>query len=172
MKRRVLDIAIAVFAACALFAGAAFADEGPGLVGICSEIRAVAAPIAGLDKNTLFQRQYDWEAVENLNFDSANEDGSLSEWQEDWFISHDWSDYGYVIANLEPGDAVTVNGETILILGREEWPKGSINWDIYDAIGWDKTVFQTCLGDYAIWIAYGLPVYPTPEFLESHSFEE
>ena len=50
----------------------------------------------------------------------------------------------------------------------EEWPSGSINWDIYDAIGWDKVVFQTCLGDSAIWISYGVPVHPTPEFLAAH----
>ena len=139
-----------------------------GFQQIYNEIYNVVTPIAGLDKNLLFKRQYDWVAVENLNFDSANEDGSLSEWQTDWFISHDWSDYGHVIAGLEPGDAVTVNGVTTLILGREEWPSGVINWDVYDAIGWDKTVFQTCLGDTAIWIAYGLHVYPTPAFLADH----
>lgn len=131
-------------------------------------IDRVAHSVLSINKDALFQRQFDWEAVETVNFDSANEDGSLSEWQVDWYISHDWSDYGAVIASLEPGDAVTVNGRTVLILGREEWPTGSINWDIYDAIGWDKVVFQTCLGDYAIWIAYGIPVHPTPEFLAEH----
>ena len=127
----------------------------------------VAWPILSIDRDALFKRHYEWVAVENVNFDSANEDGSLSEWQTDWFISHDWSDYGIAIANLEPGDVVTVNGKTILVLGRQLWPSGSINWDIYDQIGWDKVVFQTCLGDESVWIAYGVPVYPTPEFLAS-----
>ena len=73
-----------------------------------------------------------------------------------------------IVEYLEPGDAVTVNGRTILILGREIWPAGSINWDIYDAIGWDKVVFQTCFGDDEIWIAYGIPVHPSEEFLAAH----
>ena len=154
---------------CALLAGPAYANSSNmPAPNPFDAVHQVADPILSIDKDALFQRQFDWEAVENENFETANEDGSLSEWQTDWFISHDWSDYGAVIATLNPGDAVTVNGETILILGREEWPSGSINWDIYDAIGWDKTVFQTCLGDSAIWIAYGVPVHPTPEFLAEH----
>ena len=125
-------------------------------------------PIVSIDKEALFARQFDWIAVENLNFESANEDGSLSEWQTDWFISHDWSDYGHVISILRPGDAVTVNGRTILILGRDMWSNEVYNWDVYDVIGWDKVVFQTCYGDNDIWISYGIPVYPTPDFLASH----
>jgi len=142
--------------------------EQPPAFDIFRLVHDAVTPITRIDKDALFRSQYIWEAVDTVNLDSANEDGSLSEWQTDWYISHDWSDYGYVIARLEPGDAVTVNGRTILILGREIWPAGSINWDIYDAIGWDKVVFQTCLGDEEIWIAYGIPVNPTEEFLAAH----
>ena len=131
-------------------------------------MRKTAMPIVWLNRDTLFQRWYEWESVENQDFESANEDGSLSEWQEDWYISHDWSDYGIAIANLEPGDVVVVDGRVILMLGRDLWPSGVINWDVYDVVGWDKVVFQTCFGDESVWIAYGIPIYPTEELLAAY----
>ena len=166
MKRLALFIACVLCATGAFVSTPAFASETSDLL---SWVQQTAAAVANVGEENLFKRHYYWDAVENLDFESANEDGSLSEWQQDWYISHDWSDYGIAIANLEPGDAVTVNGSTVLILGRDAWPAGSINWDIFDAIGWDKTVFQTCLGDEAIWIAYGIPVNPTEEFLANHA---
>ena len=149
-------------------AGDAGETDAPPPVDPVQMVSDAVMPIVSIDKEALFARQFNWEAVENLNFDSANEDGSLSEWQTDWFISHDWSDYGHVIADLQPGDAITVNGRTILILGRDEWSNSVYNWDVYDAVGWDKIIFQTCYGDYDIWIAYGIPVNPTAGFLASH----
>lgn len=164
----VVGVLCALLFAPAYAAEAESADAGGSRADVFAAFHRVADPVLAINKDDLFRRQFDWVAVENVNFDSANEDGSLSEWQANWFISHDWSDYGAVIATLNAGDAVTVNGQTVLILGRSEWPSGSINWDIYDVIGWDKIVFQTCLGDSAIWIAYGLPVHPTPDFLAEH----
>ena len=125
--------------------------------------------ITSINPEDMFARHYDWVAVENQDFTKANEDGTLSVWQDGWYIAHDWSDYGYAIADLQPGDAVTVNGQTTLITGKSRWKAETYtNWDIYDVIGWDKYVFQTCLGDDEIWIVYGFDVHPTPEFLAQH----
>ena len=174
---------VAVFlAATFCMPGLAFADEEePAEASAESEQAAPEAPdpmrvvadkvreITSINPEDMFARHYDWVAVENQDFTKANEDGTLSVWQDGWYIAHDWSDYGYAIADLQPGDAVTVNGQTTLITGKSRWAADTYtNWDIYDVIGWDKYVFQTCLGDDEIWIVYGFDVHPTPEFLAQH----
>ena len=174
---------VAVFlAATFCMPGLAFADEeAPAEASAESEQAAPEAPdpmrivadkvreITSINPEDMFARHYDWVAVENQDFTKANEDGTLSVWQDGWYIAHDWSDYGYAIADLQPGDAVTVNGQTTLITGKSRWAADTYtNWDIYDVIGWDKYVFQTCLGDDEIWIVYGFDVHPTPEFLAEH----
>ena len=166
-----LSLIWAALAAVPAFAGEApSADAGQPTGDPFQMVASRVAEIAEVDEADLFKRHFEWVAVENLDFESANEDGSLSVWQPGWYIAHDWSDYGMAIADLEPGDAVTVNGDTILILGKKQWLQDAYtNWDIYDVIGWDKYVFQTCLGDEALWIVYGVLVHPTPEFLAQHS---
>ena len=99
---------------------------------------------------------YEFESVDQVEDDNANEDGSLGWWQARWFTAHDWSDIGKQIADMRPGDVVVIDGYPITVQGKFLWPQESTYMEIARRTGWDATILQTCVGDDKnIWIVYG-----------------
>ncbi|MBQ9007419.1 MAG: hypothetical protein IJ092_13780 [Atopobiaceae bacterium] len=85
-----------------------------------------------------------WSAEWNPDLVDAPSDGSLAEWDVCYYVTHSWSGYGLEILDMQPGDTVTINDQTILIEGIFDYPKQSILDEIIVLVG-DATVFQTCV---------------------------
>ena len=77
----------------------------------------------------------------------APEDGSLSEWAPHYYVAHSYGPYGEVILGLEQGDTVTVNGIAVTVEGAVIMPQQCAYEDVMNRVGWDATVFQTCVPD-------------------------
>ena len=77
----------------------------------------------------------------------APDDGSLSEWAPHYYVAHSYGPYGEAILGLEQGDTVTVNGVAVTVEGAVIMPQLSAYEDVMDCVGWDATVFQTCVPD-------------------------
>lgn len=88
-----------------------------------------------------------WYAEQDYYATDARDDGSLTEWSDDYFIAHEWSDYGRQILSFEPGDSVTVNGRHVVLEGVFNYPKDSYYDEIELLVGPDAVVFQTCYPD-------------------------
>ena len=74
-------------------------------------------------------------------------DGSLSEWAPHYYVAHSYGPYGEVILGLEQGDTVTVNGTAVTVEGAVIMPQQCAYEDVMNRVGWDATVFQTCVPD-------------------------
>ena len=77
----------------------------------------------------------------------APEDGSLSEWAPHYFVAHSFGTFGQAMLGLAVGDAIVVNGSLVVVEGAVTAPKYTAYDQIMDAVGWDATVFQTCIPD-------------------------
>jgi hypothetical protein len=77
----------------------------------------------------------------------APADGSLSEWAPHYFIAHSYGPFGQDILSLAVGDAIVVNGSLVTVEGAVSAPKYAPYDQIMEAVGWDATVFQTCIPD-------------------------
>lgn len=88
-----------------------------------------------------------WEADWDPDLVEARSDGGLTEWSYRYYITHNWSYYGEVILDLQPGDVLTVNGESMRVEGIFDYPKDSILDEILALVGEDAVVFQTCVPD-------------------------
>lgn len=88
-----------------------------------------------------------WTAVQDFGTTDAHDDGSLTEWASNYYITHDWSDYGQQILALTPGDTVSVNGRQVHVDGLFNYPKDSFYEEIVEVCGSDKVIFQTCYPD-------------------------
>lgn len=98
-----------------------------------------------------------WTAAWDPDLEEGPPDGSLAEWDVDYYITHNWSSYGVDILDMQPGDTVTVNDVTIEVEGIFDYPKQSILDEVIALVG-DATVLQTCVPgvDYNR-IVYGWP---------------
>ena len=76
----------------------------------------------------------------------ANWDGTLSEFVEDYYVAHDWSDYGAAIAS-EP-DYVEFDGDWYALDGSRYGEAGD---DLAGMCSWanaeGRIAFQTCTGE-------------------------
>lgn len=88
-----------------------------------------------------------WSAMEDYGTEDADSDGRLTEWADHYYITHDWSDYGTQILSMEPGDAVQVNEDAIVVERVFDYPKDSYYEEVMRIIGSDAVVFQTCYPD-------------------------
>ena len=86
-----------------------------------------------------------WSAWSDHGARDAAADGSLTEWAERYYITHDWSSYGQQILTMIPGDVVTVNGNTFVVDGCFEYPKSSFLNEVRAICGQDTYVLQTCV---------------------------
>lgn len=88
-----------------------------------------------------------WEAVPDRGATDASDDGSLTEWADNYYIAHDWSDYGKQILEMQPGDVATVNGRKVTVQTIFNYPKDSYYEEILHLSGEGTLVFQTCYPD-------------------------
>lgn len=87
---------------------------------------------------------YIWSAARNY-LGAVPMDGSISEWAPHYYVAHSWGPYGQMILGLSPGHTVLVNNEFVQIQGAVSAPKYTSYNTIMDYVGWDATVFQTCI---------------------------
>ena len=88
-----------------------------------------------------------WTAEKDYGAADARFDGSLTEWNDLYYITHDWSEYGQQILALWNGDHVTVNGRTVTVSWVCNYPKDSYYEEVRALGGNDPVVFQTCYPD-------------------------
>ncbi len=90
-----------------------------------------------------------WEAERDEHATEASNEGLLTEWQDNYYIAHDWTDYGQTILMITPGDTVTVNGREVTIEGIFEYPKlaydEEIRWVTGQKRDEDIVILQTCV---------------------------
>ena len=88
-----------------------------------------------------------WTARLEEGTEDAASDGALTQWAENYFIAHDWSDYGQEILTMQPGDIVTVNDRTFTVERVFNYPKASFYEEVKRIAGDDAIIFQTCYPD-------------------------
>ena len=88
-----------------------------------------------------------WAARQEIGAEDAASDGALTEWATDYYITHNWSDYGQEILSMQPGDTVSVNGRPLVIEEVFNYPKASYYEEIVQIAGENAIVFQTCYPD-------------------------
>lgn len=94
-----------------------------------------------------------WEAAWDPTITKAMDDGSLTEWEHRYYVTHNWSSYGQAILSMQPGDEVVVNGITVHIKGLFDYPKSSYYNEVAALIDdalpsmRDAAAFQTCVPD-------------------------
>lgn len=88
-----------------------------------------------------------WIAAKDYGATDARYDGSLTEWNDLYYITHDWSEYGQQILALWNGDHVTVNGRTVTVSWVCNYPKDSYYEEVRALAGEAPVVFQTCYPD-------------------------
>lgn len=88
-----------------------------------------------------------WEAAADHFATDAAADGSLTEWNDDYYVTHDWSQIGQCILSFVPGDEVQVNGRSVTIQGILNYPKDGYYDEVMAIVGEGAVVFQTCYPD-------------------------
>lgn len=88
-----------------------------------------------------------WSAAKDYGATDAREDGSITEWADHYYITHQWSEYGQQILSMLPGDKVTVNGKSFIVQAIFDYPKDSFYEEIMRIVGDQSTVIQTCIPD-------------------------
>ena len=88
-----------------------------------------------------------WNARAEFGTTDASEDGSLTEWADHYYITHDWSDYGKQILTMQPGDTITVNNRTFVVSDVCNYPKDSFYDEIVHFAGKEAVILQTCYPD-------------------------
>ena len=86
-----------------------------------------------------------WQARAEYGTPEAAADGALTEWADNYYITHEWSDYGIQILRMIPGDTVTVNGRTATVEQIFDYPKASFLNEIRHIANEDTMVLQTCV---------------------------
>ncbi|MBQ9058904.1 MAG: hypothetical protein IJ125_06945 [Atopobiaceae bacterium] len=86
-----------------------------------------------------------WTALEDYHAVSAREDGSLSEWETGYYITHDWSAYGQDILSMLPGDSLNINGRDAQVERIFNYPKASYYEELVEICGDNGVILQTCL---------------------------
>lgn len=86
------------------------------------------------------------DVVEQYREGDANWDGTMSEYADEYFVAHDWSDFGATIAS-EP-DVVILDDREYAYDGTREAEVGD---DLGDMRAWSnadgRIAFQTCTGE-------------------------
>lgn len=99
-----------------------------------------------------------WYAEKDYSATDARQDGSITEWADNYYITHDWSDYGKQILSFIPGDTVRINDRLVRVDGLFNYPKASFYEEVVAVTGSDCVVFQTCFPD----STYNRVVFCTP----------
>lgn len=85
-----------------------------------------------------------WVAYEDLFATDADPNGKLTLWEDEYYITHDWSPYGQQILAIIPGDTVEINGRTLHVQGVFCYPKEAYDDELRALLGFDTVILQTC----------------------------
>jgi len=85
-----------------------------------------------------------WDAPVDLDAQEANNDGLLTQWSENYYIAHDWSDFGPQITSMVPGDTVVINGRRMVVKDIFDYPRDAYLDEVRELVGYDSAVLQTC----------------------------
>ena len=97
-----------------------------------------------------------WTAHKDYYATDADSDGALTEWEDSYYVTHDWSYYGIRILSIIPGDTVEINGRTMEVTDIFDYPKAAYSDEIWELVGKDAVILQTCEPDSNLnRIAYG-----------------
>lgn len=88
-----------------------------------------------------------WSARTEHGTTDASDDGSITEWADNYFITHDWSEYGKQVLTMQPNDTVIINDKSIVVEGIFNYPKDSFYEEIMVVAGEGALVIQTCYPD-------------------------
>ncbi len=86
-----------------------------------------------------------WTAPADFGATDARADGSITEWADHYYITHDWSEFGQQILGMRPGDRVTINGTTMVVQGILDYPKDSFYEEITRIADNATLILQTCI---------------------------
>ena len=85
-----------------------------------------------------------WPAHDDFYADEAPSDGSIAQWSDAYYVTHNWSEYGKQILLMIPGDRVTVGSVSIQVDGVFDYPDDGRLGQILCVVGDDAVVLQTC----------------------------
>lgn len=132
----------------AAHADAAYTDAARMASGRLTTATSAAADESKEDEEAVAEHplSYTWECGADYG-GVAPADGSLSEWAPHYYVAHSYGEYGDAILGLEPGDQITINGNLVTVEGALVMHLYAAYEDVMSAVGWDATVFQTCVPD-------------------------
>ena len=85
-----------------------------------------------------------WTAYDDLAGTEASPDGLLTQWAEDYYVTHDWSAYGQQILTMVPGDQVVINGRLIEVTNIFDYPKDAYLDELRAIVDARYVILQTC----------------------------
>ena len=85
-----------------------------------------------------------WPAHDDFYADEAPDDGSIAQWSEHYYVTHNWSEYGKQILTMREGDTVEVGGVRMQVDGAFDYPNDGKLGQILSVVGDDAVVLQTC----------------------------
>lgn len=99
-----------------------------------------------------------WKAYDDLGATEANPDGLLTQWDEGYYVTHEWSTYGKQILTMVPGDQVIINGRLIDVVDFFDYPKDAYVDELRSLVDMRFVILQTCEPDSDLnRIVVGLP---------------
>lgn len=85
-----------------------------------------------------------WRAKRDYGAAEAKDDGSLTEWADQYYITHYWSEYGQHIRSMVPGDSVTINGTSAIVTRVCDYPRESVYEEVGTLADGATIILQTC----------------------------
>lgn len=89
----------------------------------------------------------EWTSVPSWGSAAAPHYDALGKWDSNYYIAHNWTSYGEVILNMQPGEVVRVDGQLLVATKAEVFGSGTDYETVRDWCGWDAWCLQTCYGD-------------------------
>lgn len=87
-----------------------------------------------------------WLAYDDFDAPEADPTGRLTQWHPDYYITHDWSQYGQQILTVAPGDLILINGKAMDVTRTFDYPKDSFSDEVRILVG-PGVILQTCEPD-------------------------
>lgn len=89
----------------------------------------------------------EWTSVPSWGSSAAPHYDALGKWDSNYYIAHNWTSYGEVILNMQPGEVIRVDGQLLVATKAEVFGSSTDYETVRDWCGWDAWCLQTCYGD-------------------------
>lgn len=86
-----------------------------------------------------------WESHVDEELTEAPADGSIAEWRDGYYITHNWSEAGLVMLEMSLGDTLELNDSTYEVVWVFNYPKAAYYEEMRWIVGRDVSVLQTCV---------------------------